>query len=695
MNATGGRAERTGLARLLQPHSIAVIGGRYAEAVVEQCRGMAFAGEIWPIHPTRSAIGGYPCHRSVSDLPSAPDAAYVAVNRHQTVDVVAALAERGAGGAVVFAAGFGESDDDGGRLQRSLVDAAGRMRLIGPNCYGFINYLDGVPLWPDSHGGQRVERGVAILTQSSNIALNLTMNRRGLPLAYLCTLGNQAATGLSALAESILDDDRVTALGLHIEGIDDPAAFAAMTEKARDRGIPIVALKTGRSEHGARLTLGHTASIAGGDAVASALFRRLGIARLESVTALLECLKLLHAGGPLTGSRLVSLSCSGGEAALISDAASARAVTFPAFSEADRARIGKTVSPLVRVDNPFDYHTFDWEDGERLKRTFFAALSADIDIAALVLDLPRADRCNGASWRITLDAYRHAATRTGRRAAIIASLPECMPEDTARQLLDNGIAPLTGIDDALSAIEAAAFIGQCERRPKPWPRQDVPADPAVRSLDEWTTKTKLAQYGLCVPKGSLCDDADSAVAAAGEIGDPVVLKAVANGLHHKTELDAVRLGLKDPTAVDQAARALLDIGDRVLVETQITDGVAELILGVGRDPAVGPYLLIGIGGTLAELYADSAIVLLPVDADDIMAALRSLKAAPVLFGHRARPAGDIAAVTEAVLALQRFADDHRDRLLELEVNPLIVRPVGQGAVAVDGLLRFYEGKPDE
>ena len=674
---------------MLRPRSIAVIGGGVAEAVVAQCIGLGFAGEIWPVHPTRATIGGRPCHRAVEDLPAAPDAAFVAVNRHLTIDVVERLARLGAGGAVAYASGFGETGADGSRLQQALVDAAGAMRLIGPNCYGLINYLDGVPLWPDSHGGKKVERGVAILTQSSNIALNITMNRRGLPLAYLCTLGNQAATDMAALADFMLDDDRVTAIGLHIEGIDDLDALAALARKARARQVPIIALKAGRSAIGARLALGHTASIAGAEAVMTALFKRLGIGQVKSLPALLECLKLLHAGGPLDGSRIISLSCSGGEAALMSDAAMSLGLTFPALSDIERARIRDTVSDLVRIDNPFDYHTFDWGDGRRLEATFAAAAACDVDLAALVLDMPRADRCSGAAWQTTLDAFRRAAATTGRRAAVIASLPECLPEATAEMLLREGIAPLAGIDDALGAIDAAAFVGQAPAQAAPWPRPNAAEGGPIETIDEWAVKCRLSDYGIHVPDGTLCRSSGQALEAAARLGGSVVLKAVSKDLHHKTERGAVRLGLRAPSAIEQAARQLLTLGDGVAVERQIEDGVAELIVGVGRDPAAGLYLLIGFGGILAELYADRAVLLFPVERGDVETALRSLKAAAVLFGHRRQPAGDVEAVIDAVLAIQRFAADHLDDLVELEINPLIVRPAGHGAVAVDGLLRLH------
>ena len=207
----------SGLERLLRPGSIAAIGGLAASRVVEQCQLMGFKGDIWPVHPTKKEIGGLPAFASVEDLPGSPDAAFIGVNRHLTIEVVKSLRAINAGGAVAYAAGFLESDDTGGELQRALIEAAGNMPVIGPNCYGLINYADGALLWPDQQGGRRLaadRTGTAIIAQSSNIAVNFTMQRRGLPLAYVLTAGNQAQVGMSALASTILDDPRVTTLGL-------------------------------------------------------------------------------------------------------------------------------------------------------------------------------------------------------------------------------------------------------------------------------------------------------------------------------------------------------------------------------------------------------------------------------------------------------------------------------------------------
>ncbi|MEE9587688.1 MAG: CoA-binding protein, partial [Hyphomicrobiaceae bacterium] len=289
--------KRPDLTRLLNPGSIAVFGGRWAERVVAQCRKLGFAGEVWPVHPSRETIAGMACFRSVEDLPRAPDASFIAVNRHQSIEIVRALARSGAGGAVCFASGFKEVGAAGAALQDELIAAARDMPILGPNCYGLINYVDGALLWPDQQGGERTERGVAILMQSGNMAVNMTMNRRGVPIAYLAALGNQAAIGLSELIEAMAGTGRVSAIGLLIEGIGDVRRFASAAQTARGLGVPIVALKTGRSEKGAQLAITHTGSLAGGDDVMDALFRRVGVARVHSLPILLETLKLLHVHG--------------------------------------------------------------------------------------------------------------------------------------------------------------------------------------------------------------------------------------------------------------------------------------------------------------------------------------------------------------------------------------------------------------
>jgi acyl-CoA synthetase (NDP forming) len=676
------------LTRLLRPRSIAVVGGKPAAEVVRQNQRLGYTGAIWPVHPTAETVGGLAAYRGLADLPGAPDAVFLAVNRHVTVDHVRALAAMGAGGAVCYAAGFAETGGAGAALQAALRVAAGDMPVLGPNCYGLINYVDGALLWPDQHGGGRVQRGVAIVTQSGNIGCNLTMQTRGLPIAYLVTLGNQAVVGLSAAVASLATDARVTAIGLHIEGIDDAQALARAVALARAHGKPVVALKTGGSAAGAQLTISHTASLAGADNVAAAYFRRIGVARVPAIPVLLETLKLLHLFGPFAGGDIASMSCSGGEAALIADRAQGRRLRFRALDAAQRKSVAATLPDLVTVTNPLDYNTFSWADGAALTATFTAVLRCGFDLAALILDYPRADACDQTDWRTASDALVAAVRATGRPAAVLATLPECLPEARARELMAQGVAPLCGIDEALLAIDAAVAAGAAVDAVPPLTAR-APAGVA-RLLDEAAGKRALAAHGVTVPCGHVVATVDEAAAAATELGFAVVLKALGATLAHKTERGAVRLDLADPAAVREAARDLLRLGDALLVERMVTDPVAEVIVGVNRDPAVGPYLLLGSGGVLAELVGDAAILTMPARAEDVRTALASLRVARLLAGYRGGPAGDVDALVATVLAVQDYAIANLDRLVELDVNPVLVRRAGLGAAAVDALIRLVE-----
>ena len=677
------------LDRLLRPRSIAVFGGRQAEAVITQCDKFGFDGAIWPVHPNRDEIGGRRCYRLVEDLPDAPDAAFIGVNRDLTIEIVRHLAHRGAGGATCYASGFRESIGEiagGDALQTELVTAAGSMPIIGPNCYGLINALDGALMWPDQHGLQRETSGVVLISQSSNVAINLSMQARGLPIAYLMTPGNQAQTGLSAMAAGVLEDPRVTALGFYIEGIDDVRAFEEMALRARALKKPIVVFKAGRSEQAQAATLSHTASIAGSDAAADAFFRRLGIARVRSIPVMLETLKLLHVHGPLPGGSLGSVSCSGGEAAIMADTVHGRQVRFPPLADNDARRIKATLSDMVAVANPLDYHTFIWGDRERMTATFSAFLETGFDLTGFIIDFPRSDRCDDSEWNIAIDAIADAATKSGKPTAVVSSLGENISESWAQDLMARDLVPLMGIEEAVSAIEAAVTIGMALQQPEAdrllvWPRPD--GEDTVD--DEATAKTRLAAHGLQTPGGRIVQDVEAAVDAAKALGGPVVVKAL--GLAHKSEHNAVRVGLETADDVQRAAQELLTLSDRLLVEEMVGDGIAELIVGVTHDPQYGLMLTLGAGGVLVELLRDTATLLLPASDRDIREALESLYTAPLLHGYRGKPAGDVDAVVEAARAIAHFAEANAETLIELDVNPLIVRPRGKGAVAVDALIR--------
>ncbi len=670
------------LDRLLRPRSVAVVGGgAWCANVVRECRKIGFQGPIWPVHPKAADVGGAPAFASVDALPEAPDAVFIGVNRHATVEVVRALSGIGAGGAVCFASGFREASaelEDGDALQAQLLEAAGVMPILGPNCYGFINALDRAVLWPDQHGAVPVEKGVAIVTQSSNIAINLTMQRRGLPLAYVLTAGNQAQTGLSALGEAVLEDPRVTALGLHIEGIDDLRAFEALAARARELGKPVVALKVGASDQARTATVSHTASLAGSDAGARALMRRLGLAQVGSLSGLLETLKIFHTVGPLASNRLASVSCSGGEASLMADSALSHGLTFPPLGAQQRADLRAALGPQVALANPLDYHTYIWGDLPAMTAAFAGIMDADLALGCIVLDFPREDRCDASDWHLVIDAVAAARDAKGVPMAVISTLPDTLPETVAEAISARGLVPLAGLAEGLEAIAAAASVSAVAPTA---PVLRAPECSATRTLSETDAKDVLRRFGLHTPAFAVAGSPTEAADAAEGLGLPVVLKGT--GAAHKSEAGLVALNLTTRDAVRACAERIKS--ETYLVEKMVQEGVVELLVGIVADPAHGYVLTLGAGGTLTEVMADSVSLMVPATADDIDAAFKALRIAPLLEGYRGAPPVDRAALVRAVLAVQSYVEANADRVVEVEVNPLICTPTD--AIAADALIR--------
>ncbi len=667
------------LSRLIRPKSIAVIGGgAWCDQVIRQCQKIGFEGAIWPVHPKSDQVLGYKAYASVDALPHAPDASFIGINRHATIPVVQDLAIKGAGGAVCFASGYSEAvseDSSGGDLQADLVAAAGAMPILGPNCYGLINALDGAAIWPDQHGCTRLDSGVAILTQSSNIAINLTNQQRGVPIAYVATCGNMAQLNQAEIASTFLDDPRVTALGLHIEGFTNLRSWEALAAKAFAKGIPIVVLKVGASEEAQAATVSHTASLAGSDASAAALIKRLGFARVHDLPVFLETLKLLHFSGALSAPTLASISCSGGEASLMADTALTSGLTFPPLTDNQRAQLAEALGPMVALANPLDYHTYIWRDVDAMSKAWSAMMTPDIGLTFTVVDYPPENRTD---WDCATDAAIKAHKNTGRPMALVASLPELLPPDVTQTLINGGVIPLHGLREAISAAAATTQISAPEDPPLVLPPSGSPQTPHM--LTEREAKIALASYGLDIPHSVTATAVGNLTHAAETLTPPLVLKGL--GIAHKTEAGAVKLHL---TASDLPAAAEAMPTEHFLVEEMINGGVAELLVGVTRDPAHGFVLTVAAGGTLTEVLADSISLLVPATHESIRDALASLKIAPLLTGYRGAAAANITAILKAIDALQAYVLANLDSLQEAEINPLICTPTR--AVAADALIQ--------
>ena len=664
--------------RLFHPKSVAVIGGgAWCVQVIRQLEKFDFQGEIWPVHPKSKEVAGHAAFARLEDLPKAPDASFIGINRFATVETVKVLQDMGAGGAVCFASGFSEAsaeDSASDDLQAQLVQAAGDMPILGPNCYGVINAVDGAALWPDQHGCSHVDRGVAILTQSSNIAINLTNQQRGLPIAYVATCGNMAQSSQAEIAAALLEDERVTAIGLHIEGFSDLRAWERLAQKAQARSIPIVALKVGLSEQAQTATVSHTASLAGSDAGAQALLDRLGIVRVWDLPVFLETLKIFHMAGPLASNRVASISCSGGEASLVADTAHGRDVVFPPLNSVQTSNLSNALGPMVALANPLDYHTYIWRDKDAMTKAWAAMTDPSIGITMTIVDYPPTD---AEDWECATAAAVNVHQQTGQVVAVVASLPELMPPDVAARLQEGGVIPLYGVREAVEVIEAASCRRGAQAQPLLLARS-VACESEI--LTEAQAKAEFAQFGMDVPQSLGVHSDQELLKAAEQIGAPLVLKG--QGIAHKTEMGAVRVGL-DPSEVEAAARSMPT--NSFLIEEMVSDGVAELLVGVTRDPAHGFVLTIAAGGILTELVSDRVSVLIPTNDETLKQALSRLKVAKLLNGYRGQPAAHMDAILGAIHALEDYVLANALLLEEAEINPLICTP--SRAVVADALIR--------
>jgi acetate---CoA ligase (ADP-forming) len=679
--------------RLIAPRSIALIGaGAWTDAVAAGNTAVGYPGVLWRVHPTRPSTAAATYYRSVDELPGIPDAVFLAVPNHEAPAIAGALAARGAGGFVCFTAGFSETGTDTGiGLTRELVLKAGKLPFFGPNCYGYVNFFDRVAMMPDQIVGCSVERGVALICQSGTIALTLMFNQRSLPIGCLFTVGNQTCLAVEDLIEILCEDPRVTAFGLYLEGIKDPERFARAAERARKAGKPIAAVKSGRTVAAARTAHSHTGALAGADEVFEAFCRQAGIARCDTLGTLCETLKLFHSGGPLAGRKILVMGASGGDMAMTADVSRDMHLDFAPLPPKSTEALREVLTDRVTIANPFDIHTYLWFDPPALKRVFSEVLHSGYDAAGFMLDNPPEGKADPAAYDAVIDVFIEAAQGAPTRAALIASLPETIREDVRRRCLEGGVIPLQGQREALEALSLAGGVGLAWSNPDAVQLQLPPKSAAVsasiRSLGEHEGKAALAAYGVRIPRGTLVP-AREAADAARALGFPVVIKASGAHLEHKTELGGVVLNVRNEADARSAAERLAKLSDTLLVEEMFTDAVAEVLIGVIVDPQFGQVLVLGTGGVLTEILADSVSLLPPWTHAAVESALRRLTLRKLLAGYRGKPAADMGALIGTILSVAQYARDHLTTLVELDVNPVIVRPSGLGAVAVDTMIRL-------
>ena len=692
---------RENFRRLLKPRHIAFIGGRYAIIAINEARRRGFDGEMFAVNPTRNDLVGVACVASIEDLPVAPDAVYLAIPADNVVDALRSLSVIGAGGVVCFSAGFKEAGNT--QKEKDLVDATGDMALIGPNCYGIINYIDNSALWSFEHGGWSPGYGAAIITQSGMFSSDITMSQRSLPLAYMVSAGNQAVLGPEDFLEFFAEDPAVRAIGLHLEGLQNIPKFESAALKALSKGKPVVVLKTGSSTIGSELTVSHTGSLSGSAELYEAFFQRVGIISVTNPSQFLETLKLLCIVGAPKGKRVAGFTCSGGGATMLADHAERIDLAFPVVDPKQENDLSALLPDIATVSNPLDYTTPIWGQAEMTYPVFAKAISAiEADTAVLLQDYPAAGLDSSKSfYRADAIAFAEATTEKGLPAIICATLPENMDLETRQLLISKGVAPMQGIHETLNAIqdsanwkEARSYI--LSEKPEHLSRA-IPSS-EKRVLPESEGKDWFKRNSFNVPEGKIVS-AQQLGKAANAVGYPVALKMISQRLAHKTEAGAVVLNLKDEDSLrlaaakmksDVAAYDARAVSNLFLVEAMSPNPLAELIINFRQDPQFGAALVLGSGGVLVELLADSATLLLPTRPVEIIRVLKSLRVGRLLEGFRGRPAADIEQVATEIYKLSVTYQKNMKTIAEIEINPLFVYRAE--VLAIDVLIQVANEK---
>ncbi len=703
--------------QLFNPRSVALIGAtdksRWSWSIFGNLQLHGFAGPVYLVNPRGVPVHGQPSYARVADLPGPVDLAFVMVPTAAVLSVLAEVADAGIPSAVLLTSGFAEVGEDGAELERQVVDLARRrgLTILGPNGNGYINAAAGITPYGLPIDKPLLRGPVGVVLQSGALASSVLTfaQSRNVGVSLLVSMGNESMVSMTDVMRYLIDDDATRVIALFIESVRRPAEFLALAREALAKGKPVVAVKVGRSQAGARVARAHTGSLVGDDAVVEAVFRQNGVIRVGSLEDLIITAGLLAETGPLPGGRFGFVTASGGASEIIADRAEDEGIEIPEFAPGTVERLRRVVPDFAPVHNPVDVTGYILINRD-LMRNALAAVQDDPGLDALVLvsDLPRSAPPDPAPvvemFRQSSEVLRHTA-----KPVIVMgnTLTDITPfgRDVAGETGYPGV--LGGIHHGMTALGHAVRWSQAYRAakhraaveqaaaPQPGQRPELalPEDPGA-SWSEHRAARFLAAHGIPVVPGVLVTSPEQAADAAAATGFPVVVKLAADGIEHKSDIGGVKVGL---TSAEQVRAAYADVtaagraagaaGLGALVQPQRTSGT-ELLVGVVTDPAWGQVLAVGLGGVWVEILADTALIVLPAGRDQVLQALKSLRGARLLDGPRGTEKADLDAVADTITAVAELAQRLGRRLEALEINPLLVR--GSQVEALDALITWRQ-----
>ena len=689
--------QRTALERLLEARSVAVVGASVREgsvgnqSVVELIEG-GFEGAIYPINPKYDEILGLPCAASLAEISEPVDLVILALSNALLEEQLRLAAEAGAGSAVIFASGYEEPRDGAPPLTERLATIArdAGMAVCGGNCMGFANLERRVRALGFYEPKDAPVGGVTFLSHSGSAFSAMIHNDRALGLNLAVSAGQEFVTTVADYLRYALGLESTKTIGLFIETVRDPEGFQSALALANERDVPVVALKVGREERTRELVAAHSGALAGEDGAYEALFEAYGVSRVDSLDEMADALALFAAGRRAGPGALASVHDSGGERALLVDAAASVGVPLAEVSAETSHRMEALLDPGLPPVNPLDF----WgtgKDSHEIITGCVRALLQDQAVAALAfsVDLTSEDYPEMGYIAIARETF----PETAKPFAMLSNFSSGIDRSDAKLLEGDGIPVLEGTLTGLAAFKHLfAYRDFRAREPITGvsPVSDDVRERWIRRLssgepfDELEGLALLADYGVPVVESVRADTLEDAIAAAERIGFPVALKTAAPDMQHKSDVGGVRLGIDDSPSLEDAYGDLeRRLGRRVTVAPMAPPGV-ELALGVVRDPQFGPLVLVGAGGILVEVLKDRRLALPPLDGPRARSMIDRLEVRPLLDGVRGQPPADVDGLTRAIVALSWLAQDLGERLEALDANPIICG--ADSCVAVDALV---------
>lgn len=692
---TNKATPRLSIAQILAPKRVAVFGAsddrsKWGGRIMHYLALHGFDGEVVPINPRRDVVQGRKCYPRIGDAPNI-DVAVIAVPASAVPQTLRECAEAGVGCSVIITAGFAETGSDGENAQKEIeaIAAQSGMRLVGPNCLGLINLRNGMSLTSARvlDVDQIVKGHIGLVSQSGALMLSV-YNRahdQGIGFSQIVSVGNQADLEICDFFEHMIGDRDTKAICLHIEGLRSGRRYLELLRRAHAAGKPTIVLKTGRSAEGEAAARSHTASLAGTYEVFAAASREAAAILVDDPDVMVHLANFILRYGPAKHKALGIISPSGGMNGIAVDRMSDVGLKLARFGDSTRRAVAKCLLPS-HLENPLDLGARRAEAGETdtIGKPIAAAVANDPNVGVVLIPLTTIP-----NYEASVTGIADGLLASGK-PSLFALTPGSVATGVRAIIREKGVPYCDRIDDAMRLL--AAYVDY-------EPKTALKLPPAVRAYDgtvpdagclsEPAAKALLASYGVLVTREELVQSPDAAASAAARVGFPVVLKGVSRSVVHKSDVGLVRLSLGSSSAVHEAFADVfeklqnLDPQAQHCSVAEMVKGEIELIIGVKNDPHFGPAMVVGAGGVLVELLNDVAVALAPVAPETALAMIRKLRVWPLLEGYRGGPALDVAAVVDTIVKVGALAASLGEKLLELDINPLMVKRKGEGAIAVD------------